>query len=421
MKASKLHVILGCLLISAFFIEGVSDMAVSNYLNAPNDIELRYNESCCAHDGINPFHIWSGAVVNDHYKGIRRYDKPYDQSETKRRVHAYTPWHMAMTWFYGWMDFPFLLALVFAASGFCLAVLGYRLRGAVVNGNIFLSCALWFMLFPALIGLYLSGNYGLILAGLLLLLMYCVKRDWQIAAGVLWAVMLVKPQVSALFFFSLLFQRKYKAIVIACVICGLLTLWPAYVFHESPIDLVRQVLDMTKPYETNVIFRTVLPVSVAPFAKMSWTLLCVMGCAWLCWRARDGKDVVVRYAAPAFFFPVWMYGQVYDRVVQWPFLSLLIPMTVLALRGDYGKRGKCLAFCFVLGMTVVSAFRGCWNLAFAFGVTHGFGLFYNAVDFPLSCLVVLIEFIALLAMANVFFTASVHRRVLLGSRSSGSS
>ena len=45
----------------------------------------------------------------------------------------------------------------------------------------------------------------------------------------------------ALFFFPLLFGRKYKVILLAGAICFVATLWPAWVYRTSPFELILQV------------------------------------------------------------------------------------------------------------------------------------------------------------------------------------
>lgn len=73
------------------------------------------------------------------------------------------------------------------------------------------------------------GNYGFILLLFSVLMYESLVRGKQIYAGLSWAIMMIKPNVSILFFWPLLFQKKYVAIGVAIAIFLLATLWPAYV------------------------------------------------------------------------------------------------------------------------------------------------------------------------------------------------
>lgn len=220
------------------------------------DFNLRHNEICASHERIDPFRVWDGQVESEKYIGRRRPDRPQPGPllPGQRMVHAYPPWHTTFFYFYGWI--PNRTAAV-AFKVFNLALLAAMLVGLVrfcaqrklsVPKTCFVAASVC-LYFHSQIRLCIGiGNYGVLLAALAVLLFRFLDRGRQVPAGIVWALMMIKPQVSALLFWPLLFGKCYRAILVAAGICFAATLFPAWLYGESPLELVLQVPRIGAPY-----------------------------------------------------------------------------------------------------------------------------------------------------------------------------
>ncbi|MBQ7175922.1 MAG: DUF2029 domain-containing protein, partial [Victivallales bacterium] len=255
----------------ALFLGGATLLQVAGVLSChrnlqkPGDLELRYNESLCAHRGINPFKIWNRELRHNDFRGLVRPDRQNDNDKNKRMVHAYPPWHTVYTWFYGDLPWSFVVAIMYFMCGISVATLCCRLMTMQPNSycTFYWSWNLLFI-FPAMVSCLVWGNYGIVCAGLLLIIAKLFRTSHQIALGVAWGIMMIKPQIATLLIFPLLFTKKILAVFTAIVICAFSTLFLAYIYSESPISLIMQIPQIGAPYDTSVFFRKLLPSSCVP-------------------------------------------------------------------------------------------------------------------------------------------------------------
>lgn len=331
------------------------------------DLMLRYNECACAHSGVNPYHVWNHDVVSEVFRGHRRPDMDYDLDVKKRIVHCYTPWHVTYTWLYGFMSFPHMAAYFYMLEGMLLLAMFRYLQKRIANDDkMFVWSMLIFELAIPVVWCHVYGNYGIVLCALMAALICLSDRKREITAGVVFGLMLIKPQVSLLLVFPLMFQRRLKSVFVAGAICMFATLWPAYVYSESPIDLILQIPRIGGPYGTTVDF-------VSAFGRMVgrqipgivWMCACVMACAYFSWRLRKCEYSFVRYAPAAFFFTYWTYSNQLDLMVGWPFLLTESAIILAMLRGqDRAKRILACAYliariCIFVGIGLIGAMHLC--------------------------------------------------------------
>jgi len=263
---------------------------------------------------------------------------------------------MAYTWFYGLISFQAVVAFVFFLNGLSIAALvWYFKKKEPTEDRFFYWSWLFLGVFAPCVASWFWGNYGMIIAGLLVLMIVALKNDHQVLAGIAWALMMTKPQVAALFFFPILFQRKYRTILVAALIGGAATLWPAYVYGESPIALIFQVPQIGAPYETSVFWSKVCPPSFRGIGKVAWMLVSFVACGVASWKLRSAKEVVFRYTPAALLFTVWTYSGEVDLAVMWPFyLACVLVGVRRQLVIWFAFVILCQLFCVVwrLGMTL---------------------------------------------------------------------
>ena len=296
------------------------------------DLNLRYYEICASHDGINPFHLFWNGESTAKYVGIRRYGKDgtpdRELKEGQHFVHAYPPWHTTFFWFYGWLSHSvvtygmyFANIIMLAAMFFCLvrfcSKYGFsylqELLIVVVMGVYFREAALKCIF---------TGNYGIMVAALSIVFLWAMDHDRQILAGVVWAFMMVKPQLAVPFFWPLLFSRRYRAIAVMVIILFVATLFPAIVYQESPIDLVLQIPKLgahfinpesnySGPELAGPLLKAV-PKSLAQYAVLIVAAGGMLFCAAASYFARDCKSWWRRTVPATVIIPYWTYFNKWD-------------------------------------------------------------------------------------------------------------
>ncbi len=389
MKGSKITGFIGVLLFAAAALTaGVSWVQWQIHFPAenPTDLNVRWNESRCAHEGVNPFKVFNREIEHERYKGIARPDMPKDETPGKARVHAYPPWHVVYTWFYGELSFGYVAAIMYFIYGISAFFVVRRLDLLVSGDNKFLFWGIIAALAAApLVSALYVGNYGLLLGALLMLFIIAEEKGHQIIVGLLWALIMSKPQVGVLLVFPLLFRKRYIAIGVAVSVCVLSTFWLANVYGESALSLILQIPKIGAPFVAEAgrgpYWLRFLPEWCALPVKNSIMLASIVGCGWLSWRFRNAKEWFVRYAPYAFFFPLWTYSQSHDRLAAFPFIALLALVLI-----DMLRNGSCrkIVAAMLIAMACEMFFSATWGILASKEVFNaaGKGWIYVGLTYP---------------------------------------
>ena len=334
MKSRKYLATLGifCLamgLLGICFIAPVSKYSIS-------DLHFRHNEISCSHTGVNPFLIWSHKIESETYQPLALPEKSFfgkpDSPEnkpasSKLRVHAYPAWHTTFFWFYGWLSrkqCDVLMYLLFTGIG--IGFFYYLKRWQPKDKAE--KLLYWGMLIMLLRGPFMDGfyygNYGFILLLFSVLLYEALLRSNQIGAGGAWAIMMIKPNVSILLFWPLLAQKKFVAIGVAIAVCLLATLWPSYVYHCSPIELILQIPEQGIAYlprnsPPGIAFR-LLGINGIRLWMGTWFVFCGI----LSFCLRKVPSWMVRMLPAVLLASIWTYSKEYDRTLLWFFYLVVI-------------------------------------------------------------------------------------------------
>lgn len=343
------------------------------------DLNLRYNEVVCSHDGINPFKIWSHEITHDRYQGLMRYDMPEERRPGKLEVHAYPPWHTTFFWWYpllprGLVQFGFLAFnfLAFIAIGAYFAsrlppTMSLADKAAFCFGGLLPCAYVWGTLLT-------NGNYSVFVLVSFFLLLLSLKRGHDVVAGVCWAAMMVKPQMSALVFWPLLFAGKVKTIAVAAVILAVATLVPSFVYGESPVELVLQIPQIGLPYikegYASGLMSALCLSEWASDVKMQTvvTLVCFALCGVLSWVFSKSRSWTIRFVPMVLFSPIWSYSLPYDRVILvYVFFAFGLVGIDLA-ESRWGARAKAV---FYVATFAIAAIVSAFPLAAALGSASG--------------------------------------------------
>ena len=290
------------------------------------DFRLRYNELTCLRAGVDPFLVWSGKAE---IPGL----KPYTNEAiaylltagAHSFVHTYTPWTYTLLYPFALLEYPAALACWRLVLSLCFALLllfayrtAHRVRGKPTDGLLALAAVSVYVSLNFENGVAL--NFGLLLALAVCTMGHFLNRGRELAAGVCLALLMMKPQIGALFTLPLLLHRRYKTLAAGAVLCLAGTLPTALLCHRSPLDLILQVLQAGVYTRRTTFFPGCVYAALSrhfgaavPFAVSA--LLGAALCVWLCWRLRKERDNLLVLSAPAIVCVAWTYSTIHDRLI----------------------------------------------------------------------------------------------------------
>ena len=327
----NLYFIIFVLLVSLYFFyktRGLYDQGDYN-LSKQGDFNLRYNEICAAHERINSFLIWDGQIISDKYIGFERPDKilQKDANQCKMVVHAYPPWHITFFFFYGWIPRGIMNIIFLLTNCIIVIILFFYLLYYCLLNRYNIYCfiiIIWGMslYFQAHIKLCLSvGNYCIIIAGLSVVFYWLLEHKKQSLAGVIWALMMIKPQVSMLFFWPLFFAKQWKTICVAVITCIIATFFPAYLFKQSPIELILEIPKIGAPYCFYAEYSgPLLSIVNKLFGSNSIIIATIIGfclCGVLCFFSKHYNKWWQKCLPVMLVIPYWTYAQRMDWLIGW--------------------------------------------------------------------------------------------------------
>ncbi len=350
------------------------------------DLHLRHNEISCSHGGVNPHDVFMRRVKSPIYTGYEIPHLGYKFETGKEVVHSYPPWHTTYFWFYGWLSLSDTMTFSILLNCLSLGCVLFYLRryGPKDSGDRFLFWGICLMgLLGAAFDCIIIGNYGCFLGALSILLYEALKKRRHVLAGLAWAVIMIKPQIGILLFWPLLWGKRYVTIIVAVGVCVLATLWPAYVYHQSPITLILQIPEIGQARSHLGTLSGWAFLLLGPVGPFLWTGGCFFVCGFLSFLLRNSSSWLIRVAPALFMTPFWSYFQLHDEVMAWPLYVLIAFYLIDARKKDVRLR-VFLIFLFVLVFTRLQTylyFSACfvgWNIPlFVSGIYFLGYLIYN--------------------------------------------
>ena len=285
------------------------------------DLNLRRNEIICAHDGIDSFDIFDRKVSSEQFCGWPRPDKPNETKGNREYVHAYPPWHTAVFWWYGSVSKNACIIIMLGIY-LCLFIwicqwtfnkMQYSDAEHCISDVLFF----FFFIMYSFDYFFLTLNYGILLLGCSCLLYNALEKKNEILAGIAFSLLMIKPQIGALFMIPLVINRNYKTIVIAGLLCVLETLFTAWKLDKSPVELILQIPKIGAPYFKGYIAQMFIDV-IGPVGQYVSMAICAAIVSAGCFFLRNAKDVMVRFLPAIAFVPFWTYSQNHDWLFVLP-------------------------------------------------------------------------------------------------------
>jgi len=249
-------------------------------------------------------------------------------------VHFYPPWeyplmapfavfskHVAQ---YIYLTIGVLCAVLLVAWS---VIAGLRLRGRLGDG--FVCGAIAVM--PAYYIVYCLNylNFGVMIAFAAVCLVCCLDRRRHVLAGVCWALMMVKPQIAALFAIPLLVGRRHKVIAVATVTCLLLATISAVVCDRSPLSMIAAVAQCHELFPKSYLLGPVAAEWLQGFSPSLplWVNVAIgtVACLVLSWKFRGFDSWMMRLLPALMLCWQWSVSRFYDQSV------LLVTFVLLAL------------------------------------------------------------------------------------------
>ena len=380
---------------------------VGVYLSAPKyyttdaygfDLRLRHAESCCAHQGVNSFRVWNCETTLPGFAPLWRPNVELPPRQPGDAVVSYyPPWHTAMFWFYGWLSTTGCLVLMSVVFFLCLAFDAFECARLLKARSEYDGLAVGFA-FAAVASAAFSClgvlNYGVLALTMFLLMNRALEKGHDILAGLCWAVMMVKPQLGLLFCWPLFWHRRYLTIVVATAVCVAAMMVTAGIVHESPVDLLRQIQEIGKPYGMGGIARIVGEPFFgehAPAVVMS-AFFVLTGVAT--WFFRKNRDFLVSCVPVMLVLPVWAYNKTHDGVMMLPVLLLVAGQMFASRRFSRWTLIGC-AYC------AIAVLSSGWTAVTGMGLVAGPLADRVRLALKFLTLVPLAAFLALLALDEI--------------------
>jgi len=357
-----------------------------NWYAVPFDFGLRYNEVTVLRAGHDPFDIWMGKTVLAGYQpyvgyGWHKNKLQYSawaehlaltgETPSGKRIHAYPPWQYTLVLPFTYMPFKtasfvwLQMLLLLTAGGVCASyVFGKSLRGDVWDG-VLLASGLLIAATPALNHSYAERQWGpVVLAGLAGLFWF-MRKNREFAAGLCWALVMVKPQFGILLFLPLALARKWKTIAVAVSACLLLALPPAVMAGKSPVEMILNIRDLGAGFFLGSGF---VPWPILMEARRVWpdsagvtlhtiTFGTVAGLALCVWAVRRlrGAPLENQLAAAVVCSLAWTYCNITDYIL---YMAPLAVIFALAVRDSKARLWAWASFAIVFfsSMLAISLF-----------------------------------------------------------------
>lgn len=339
------------------------------------DLTSRYNEIECIRSGVDPFDIFERKISSEEYVGLIRPDMPEEPQNGRKIVHSYPAWHMAFFWWNNFVPRSICIVIMLIVNVCALVYVcewlskKYRRSDTIhlIQDILFFGIL---MLFP-LYSVFSSLNYGLLLTGCLLLLFLALQCKYEILAGIVFAFIMIKPQIGLALLLPLFFNKWYKTIAVAGIICIVGTLFTAGELNKSPIELILQLRLLGAPYYKGFYTAMATKVfgSMGVFVSMGgFFLIAAIGT----FLVRNAEEIWIRFLPALAIIPLWTYSKHYD----WP---IILPCCIFLLNS---KRKYPKLYDWSINLAIM------WVLAFLLE-RQGFKIFGHILDDALFLMAIL--------------------------------
>ena len=289
---------------AAYQIKGNIDLVVGEGHGAAVDLRNRDKEQALFVRGQNPF---------DHMEASQ------------------PPWGYLFGLALTWPDWPAVRIYFAAVNAAALAFLmwwAYREpRDATPEVRLLLAGAV--LAFGGSCTATEVGQVSIVVTALLAAALWCDRNQHQYASGLLVALALIKPTISAPFAVALLITGRYKAAVAATAYGAVATAVAWVVTGASPLHMLQQMAASASNYVgagTIGVIDMLAALGIVSSAQVTLTPL-IVGIPAAALMAMSRHSLTLAFAVAAVWGRLWTYHKSYDDVML---VMVLLPLGVIA-------------------------------------------------------------------------------------------
>lgn len=175
------------------------------------------------------------------------------------------------------------------------------------------------------------GQYGLIINALLCGVFWCLEANQKTAAGILFGLAMVKPNISAMYFFILVFKKKFQSLIAFFLYMLVANLVISWQLKRNPISLVDRILQQSKYFSDKGTSAIDLGVNLGLETQLTVLLMIVISgilVSGIFYLLRN-YSLLTFFAIACVTGRVFTYHLYYDNVML---VFLLIALLNLACR-----------------------------------------------------------------------------------------
>ncbi|MEA5577801.1 glycosyltransferase 87 family protein [Anabaena sp. UHCC 0451] len=306
------------LLCLVYFTRGYYYLVLDKHLGA-GDLYSRWKEQQYIYRGLYPYDITKNSPFIDPQLG-------------RVMSGGYPPW----AFFSGLIFFPpisfeltrWYHALLNTISLVILAIFAYQI------GKPYGKLKAWFTV-SACLSLashsttLSAGQYGIIINALLIGMFWLLQKNYNLSAGLILGLALLKPNISALYFFIPMIKKRINAVLVCCLYIVISSSIIGMLVKVSPIYMVAKMIKVSQYYVDtgysgiNVLMNFGINPLVATILLAIVATAIIIGLFYL---FKD-HSVLFLFAIASVIGRLWTYHLVYDNVMLVFLLLALIDLT----------------------------------------------------------------------------------------------
>jgi hypothetical protein len=271
------------------------------------------------------------------YQGLYPYDINKNSPNIDPRIGiiesgGYPPW----AFFTGFIFVPgislsltrFYFAILNLISFVVLAIFSYQI-GLPYGREKALFAVASSLAFGSNATTLLDGQYGIIINAFLIGMYWSLKKHKDIWAGLFLGIAMVKPNISALYFFILLIHKRIKALTafFIYIIGASVMIW--IVTKVDPIHMSQSIVRQSKYFADEGYSSVNFLTNIGIDPKSATVVLALIGIAVVVgiFYFYRNSSLLTLFAIASVIGRVWTYHRFYDNVMLVFFLLALIEIT----------------------------------------------------------------------------------------------
>ncbi len=174
-----------------------------------------------------------------------------------------------------------------------------------------------------------TGQYGIIINALLIGMFWLLKKNYNLSAGLFLGLALLKPNISALYFFIPLIKKRISTVLFCCFYIVISSSIIGMLVQLSPIYMVEKMMKVSQYYVQtgysgiNVLINSGINPLVATILLAVVASFVIMGLFYL---FKDHSLLFI-FAIASVIGRLWTYHLVYDNVMLVFLLLAVIQLT----------------------------------------------------------------------------------------------